>query len=113
LTRSVTAKIVEETGAAVVGQPVYICGLNVCSPAGQTQVGGTVTISTTSSMKGPAFKFGDEIASAALASPVVAAMTDVTQGGTTVLGRASSSSRRSRSARRSDEDERDKGDVLP
>ena len=36
---AVTAKIVDETGAPVVGQPLYICGIDICSNPEMTVCG--------------------------------------------------------------------------
>jgi hypothetical protein len=86
---SVTAKIVDETGAALpAGQPVYICGINLCSPAGMTNAMGSVQISTTLMLTKPAFKVGDAINYAEIAIPLTAATTDLTAGGTKVINTA-------------------------
>ena len=84
-TKTVTAKVVDETGAPVSGQPVYICGLDICSPPGVTDVNGAVTISTSLSEKKPAFKVGDALNYSEIAIPLTKASTDFTQGGTAVL----------------------------
>jgi hypothetical protein len=78
----VTALIVDETGAPVPGQPAYICGLDLCSPPAMTSAGGTVTLTTSLSMKKPAFKYGDAVSYAEFAIPLTAASTDFTQSGT-------------------------------
>jgi hypothetical protein len=82
---SVTAKIVDETGAPVAGQPVYICGIDICSDPGMTQADGSVTITTTLTEKGPAFKVGDTVNYSEIAIPLAAGATDFTKGGTAVL----------------------------
>jgi hypothetical protein len=82
---TVTAKIVDETGAPVVGQPLYICGTNLCSPPGMTQAGGAASISSTLSLKKAAFKVGDALAYAELGIPLTMATTDFTAGGTKVI----------------------------
>lgn len=83
---SVTAKIVDEKGAPIAaGQPVYICGIDICSDPSTTDANGSVTITTTLMMKKPAFKFGDTISYAELAIPLTMATTDFTGGGTKVL----------------------------
>jgi hypothetical protein len=82
---SVTAKIVDETGAPVAGQPVYICGLNICSNPGTSGANGSVSIATTLMEQKPAFKFGDSVAYAELAIHLTMATTDFTMGGTQVL----------------------------
>ena len=85
---TVTAKIADETGAAVPGLPVLLCGLNICDAPSTTQADGTITISTTLAMMKPAFRFGDAVAYAELAIPLTMATTDFTAGGTKVLNTA-------------------------
>ncbi|MFI5297913.1 MAG: hypothetical protein ACHREM_07415 [Polyangiales bacterium] len=80
-----TAKIVDEAGAPVVGQPVFICGIDICSAPSVTSASGTVSISSTLPMKKPALKFGDSLSYAELAIPLTTATTDFTAGGTAVL----------------------------
>lgn len=82
---SATAKIVDETGAPVAGQPVFLCGIDLCSPPSVTGVDGSISISTSLAMKRPALKFGDATSYAELALPLAAAATDFTAGGTAVL----------------------------
>jgi hypothetical protein len=83
---SVKAKIVDETGAPVVGQPIYICGTNICSNPGTTDANGSVFLSTNLKETKPAFKFGDTLSYAELAIPLTAPSTDFTTVGTMVLG---------------------------
>lgn len=83
--KSVKAKIVDETGAPVVGQPIFICGTDICSMPGTTGANGSASISTSLTEKKPAFKFGDTVSYAELAIPLTVPMTDFTQGGTMVL----------------------------
>ena len=78
---SVTASIVDETGAPVVGQPTYICGLDICSAPAATDSAGHVSIHTTLTMKKPAFKYGDGVSYAELSVPLTAVTTDFTAGG--------------------------------
>jgi hypothetical protein len=86
---SVTARIVDETGAPVAaGQPVYICGLDICSDPGKVGTNGMVTISTTLSMKKAAFKVGDTLSYAEVAIPLTMGTTDFTMGGTKVINTA-------------------------
>jgi hypothetical protein len=88
-TKTVTAKVVDETGAPVTaGQPVYICGIDKCSPATQTAADGTVTISTTDTMTKPAFKVGDATSYAEIAIPLTGPTLDLTAGGTKVISTA-------------------------
>lgn len=70
---SVTAKIVDEAGAPVANQPVYICGTDLCTNPQMTAMDGSVSISTTIMMKNPAFKFGDATTYAELAIPMAMA----------------------------------------
>ena len=79
---SVTATIVDQSGAAVPNQPVFICGIDICSPPGKTDANGKVQISTAIMMKKPAFKFGDAVTYAELAIPVSMATTDFMTVGT-------------------------------
>ena len=78
---SVTASIVDETGAPVAGQPTYICGLDICSAPAATDSAGHVSIHTTLTMKKPAFKYGDGVSYAELSVPLTTATTDFTAGG--------------------------------
>jgi hypothetical protein len=82
---SVTAKIVDQNGAPVVGQPALICGLNVCSDRGMTKADGTISISTNLSEKRPAFKVGDALNYAEIAIQLTTTTTDLTAGGTAVI----------------------------
>jgi hypothetical protein len=82
---AVTAKLVDESGAPAAGQPVFLCGLDICSAPKVTGADGTVTISTDLVMKRPALKLGDALHYAELALPVGAAPTDFTLGGKEVL----------------------------
>ncbi len=84
-TRSVKAKIVDETGAPVGGQPLFICGIDICSDPATTQADGTASITTSLSMRKAAFKFGDTLNYAELAIPLTMPTTDFTSGGTAVL----------------------------
>jgi hypothetical protein len=80
---SVVASLVDETGAPVAaGQPLFICGINICANPGMTSAGGTASLTTSLSMKKPAFKFGDSIAYAEFGIPLTAAATDFTMMGT-------------------------------
>src|SRR5450432_704778 len=76
---TVTATIVDQSGAAVSNQPTFICGLNVCSSPHQTDSSGSVSYNTTLNMTKPAFKFGDTISYAEFAIPL-------TPGSTTSFG---------------------------
>ncbi len=78
---SVTANIVDETGAPVVGQPVYLGGLDLTSAPSTTDSAGHVAIQTNLSMKRPAFKVGDSLSYTELAIPLTAATTDFSAGG--------------------------------
>jgi hypothetical protein len=82
---AVTAKIVDQNGAPVAGQPVYLCGINVCSPASMTKSDGTATIASTMSLQKAAFKVGDALNYAELAIPLAMGTTDFTMGGTAVI----------------------------
>lgn len=84
-TKTVTAKIVDETGAPVSGQPTYICGLNICSDPGMTQSNGSASITTNLTETKPAFKVGDTINYTEIAIPLTTATTDLTMGGTVVI----------------------------
>jgi hypothetical protein len=78
---SVTAAIVDETGAPVAGQPVVLCGLNICAAPATTDGNGRVSIQTNLQMEKPAFRYGDSVSYAELAIPLLAATTDFTTGG--------------------------------
>ena len=90
---SVTAKIADETGAPMAaGQPVFLCGTNLCSPAGNTGANGSVSISWTSTgqstLDKPALKVGDAITYAEIAIPLTSPTMDLTAGGTKVIDTA-------------------------
>lgn len=58
---AITATIVDAAMAPVANQPIYICGIDVCSPPATTNASGDAMISTNLMMKLPAFKFGDAL----------------------------------------------------
>jgi hypothetical protein len=76
---TVAATIVDQTGTAVVGQPTYICGLNICSDPHSTDSSGSVNFNSSLTTINPAFKFGDTLAYAEFAIPL-------TPGSTTSFG---------------------------
>jgi hypothetical protein len=78
---AVTAKIVDETGAAVGAQPISICGIDVCSDVAMTAADGTASIMTDLTERAPAFFFGDAMSYAKFGVPLVQASTDFTMGG--------------------------------
>ncbi len=85
-TKAVTASLVDETGTPVAaGQPLYICGINVCSDPSTTGTNGTASINTALSMKKPAFKYGDTINYAEFAVPLTMATNAFTTLGTAKL----------------------------
>lgn len=71
---SVKAKIIDQNGAAVPDQPVYICGIDICSNPAKTGADGSVSITTNLMMKRPAFKFGDGVTYVEL--PILLSMTN-------------------------------------
>lgn len=79
---TVTAKLVDQDGAPVAGQPVYICGIDICSAPGKSAADGSVSITTNLMMKKPAFKFGDAVAYSELAIPLTMATTAIGTVGT-------------------------------
>jgi hypothetical protein len=88
-TKTVTAKIVDETGTPVAaGQPVYLCGINICSPPTTTGAGGTVSITSNLAENKPALKVGDTINYAEIAIPLTMNTVDFTAGGTKVISTA-------------------------
>lgn len=82
---SVTAKLIDQNGAPIADQPVFICGIDLCSSPGKSAADGTVTISTPLMMKKPAFKFGDAVAYSELAIPLTMATTAIGTVGTAKL----------------------------
>ncbi len=72
---SVTATIVDTTGAAAAGQPIYICGIDLCSAPANVDSQGHAAISTGLSMKKPAFRFGDAVNYAEFSIPLTASPT--------------------------------------
>ncbi len=81
---SVTATVVDQTGAPVTGQPTFICGLNLCTTQATTNAQGHVAITTALQMKKPAFRFGDAITYAKFAIPLTHATTSF---GTLAIGK--------------------------
>ncbi len=97
---AVTATIVDQLGAPVASQPIYLCGLDICSDPKTTDAQGNASISTTLSEKRAAFKFGDTLAYAEFAIPVATSMMALgtittakfpTNGGTLTPGASTSS----------------------
>jgi hypothetical protein len=84
-TANVVAAVVDETGAPAGDVVTYVCGINLCSDPKKTDVGGKVSITSTLSFKGPAFRYGDGVTYAELAVPLTMTSTDLTAGGA-VLG---------------------------
>jgi hypothetical protein len=82
---SVTATIIDQNGAAVPNQPVYICGIDICSNPGKTGADGKVAITTNLMMKKPAFKFGDALTYAELGVTLSMVSTDLMTVGTAKL----------------------------
>ncbi len=82
---SVTAAVVDETGAPVVGQPAFICGINLCSPPATTDAAGKVSMQWSMSEERPAFKVGDAVHYAEIAIPLAKPVTDLTVGGGVVV----------------------------
>lgn len=82
---TVMATIVDQTGAAVSGQPTFICGIDICSSAHSTDSSGSVNYSAPFNMTKPAFKFGDTISYAEFAIPVTPSST--TNFGTVQTGK--------------------------
>jgi len=74
---SVTAKIVDTGGAAVASQPIYICGIDLCSPPATTDASGNANLTTNLMMKIPAFKFGDAVNYAEFSVRLSMASTDL------------------------------------
>jgi hypothetical protein len=79
---SVTAIIVDETGAPVADQPVFICGTNKCSDAEFTNAQGLASIATSLAMADRAFKFGDSVEFVEFGIPLTQPMTDFMTIGT-------------------------------
>lgn len=71
---TVSGKVVDQNGMAVAAQPIFICGLDICSPPGKTAADGTIAISTNLMMKKAALKFGDALHYAELAIPLASTM---------------------------------------
>jgi len=83
---TVKAKVVDETGAVVPSQPIYICGIDICSDPSKTGADGSAAITTALPMKKAAFKYGDTVAYAEFAIPLTTMANDFTLGGTAVIG---------------------------
>jgi hypothetical protein len=84
---SVVANLVDENDAPVAaGQPLYICGINICANPGMTTATGGASLTTNLSMKKPAFKFGDSLTYAEFGIPLTASATDFTMMGTGKIG---------------------------
>jgi hypothetical protein len=87
--QSVTATLVDETGAPVAaGQPLFISGLDLSSSPGQVTSGGAASISNDLTEKLPAFKFGDAINYAEFAIPLITNATNFNNLGTGKLATA-------------------------
>jgi hypothetical protein len=78
---SVTAAIVDETGAPVVGTPTAICGLDLCSPFKATGLDGKTSITSTLAFTRPALHYGDGIDYALLTVPLATGANDFSAGG--------------------------------
>lgn len=63
----VTITVHETDGAPVVGTPVTVCGVDVCSNLEHTDPDGSASVKLTSAVTKPALKFGDGLAYAELA----------------------------------------------
>lgn len=57
---SISATIVDGSGP-VANQPIFICGIDLCTPPSTTNASGVASLTTTIMMKKPAFKFGDAL----------------------------------------------------
>jgi hypothetical protein len=66
---TVTATLVDEAGGPVAGQPVLLCGLDLCSASVETGPSGAFSVSFGRSEKRPALRIGDGVAYAAFAIP--------------------------------------------
>lgn len=84
LINAVTATIRDPMGAAVANQPIFICGIDLCTLPTTTDVTGGATVSNTDMMKKPAFKFGDALTYARLAIPLTMSTSAL---GTVVTGK--------------------------
>jgi Galactose oxidase, central domain/Kelch motif len=82
---TISATLVDQTGASVSNQPAYICGINICSNPATTASNGSVSFGTTLNMKKPAFKVGDTISYAEFAIPLTPGTT--TNFGTLMTGK--------------------------
>ena len=86
---TVIASLVDETGAVLpAGVPLFICGLDVCAAPAMTTGAASVSVSTSLSMKRPAFKFGDALTYAEFGIPLTTSATDFTTMGTGKLATA-------------------------
>jgi hypothetical protein len=66
---TVSGTLVDEAGGPVAGQPVLLCGLDLCSAPGETGPSGAFSVSFGRSEKRPALRIGDGVAYAAFAIP--------------------------------------------
>jgi len=73
---TVQGTLVDVSGAPVAGQPLYICGTDLCSPPAKSGSQGEVMIATNTMMKKRAFKFGDALTYAELSIPLTMATSD-------------------------------------
>lgn len=86
---AVAANLVDETGAPVAaGQPLYICGLNICAAPEKVGSNGSVSMMTNLEEKRPAFKFGDSINYAEFAIPLTTSAIDFRTIGSGLLATA-------------------------
>lgn len=74
---TVTAKLVDQTGAAASGVAVFVCGTDICTNPATSSADGSASIPAKQTLKAPAFKYGDGLDWAKFAQPVPAGDTDV------------------------------------
>lgn len=84
LISSLNATVQDTMGSPVANQPVFICGLDLCTLPQNTNAAGVAAVSNSDMMKKPAFKFGDALNYVRLAIPLT--MADSTLG-TVVTGK--------------------------
>ena len=87
---SVTAAVVDGTGAPISGQPAMACGIDLCTAVQRTDASGKIVLANQFALKKPALRLGDALAYTQLSIPLTMATTDLTAGGKTLtLGKLS------------------------
>ena len=72
---STDATVLDVNNAPVAGQPVFVCGVDICPFSGMTDATGHAAFNGSKSLDRPAFKFGDALTYARFGVPITTATT--------------------------------------